>query len=167
MIRIGIDVGGTNTDAVIMDGSQVIAGVKAGTTADVMTGVVAALRDVLATSGMDAGKVDVVMIGTTHFTNAVVQRRDLVRTLPANSVLGSDASGSGRFADRSAPMSFIWPSMLWLLLGLPLLVSVQIAVFGILLLLFKISQHLLMVSRRRFAVAHPVMQQAVSSQVFR
>ena len=77
MIRIGIDVGGTNTDAVIMDGSQVIAGVKAGTTADVMTGVVAALRDVLATSGMDAGKVDVVMIGTTHFINAVVQGRSL------------------------------------------------------------------------------------------
>ncbi len=80
MIRIGIDVGGTNTDAVIMDGSNVIAGVKAGTTADVMTGVVNALRDVLAASKMDAGAVDVVMIGTTHFTNAVVQRRDLAQT---------------------------------------------------------------------------------------
>jgi N-methylhydantoinase A/oxoprolinase/acetone carboxylase beta subunit len=32
MIRIGIDVGGTNTDAVVMDGTQVIAGVKAATT---------------------------------------------------------------------------------------------------------------------------------------
>lgn len=92
MIRIGIDVGGTNTDAVIMDGSQVIAGVKAGTTADVMTGVVAALRDVLATSGMDAGKVDVVMIGTTHFTNAVVQRRDLAQTAAVRLGLPATAS---------------------------------------------------------------------------
>ena len=33
MIRIGIDVGGTNTDAVIMDGSTVLDGVKAPTTA--------------------------------------------------------------------------------------------------------------------------------------
>ena len=47
MIRIGIDVGGTNTDAVIMDGANVIAGVKSATTADVMTGVVNALKDVL------------------------------------------------------------------------------------------------------------------------
>ena len=29
MIRIGIDVGGTNTDAVVMDGTEVLAGVKA------------------------------------------------------------------------------------------------------------------------------------------
>ena len=28
MIRIGIDVGGTNTDAVVMDGAEVLAGVK-------------------------------------------------------------------------------------------------------------------------------------------
>ena len=43
MIRIGIDVGGTNTDAVVMDGAKVLAGVKAATTGDVMSGVVAAL----------------------------------------------------------------------------------------------------------------------------
>ena len=80
MIRIGIDVGGTNTDAVVMDGTRVLAGVKAPTTRDVMTGVVHALRDVLAAAAMGADKVDVVMIGTTHFTNAVVQRRDLAPT---------------------------------------------------------------------------------------
>ena len=80
MIRIGIDVGGTNTDAVLMDGTKVVAGVKAPTSADVMTGVVQALRDVLSASGRHATAVDVVMIGTTHFTNAVVQRRDLAQT---------------------------------------------------------------------------------------
>ena len=39
MIRIGIDVGGTNTDAVIMDGERVVASFKAPTSPDVMTGV--------------------------------------------------------------------------------------------------------------------------------
>jgi len=36
---IGIDVGGTNTDAVIMDGERVIASFKAPRSPDVMSGV--------------------------------------------------------------------------------------------------------------------------------
>ncbi len=92
MIRIGIDVGGTNTDAVIMDGTKVIAGVKSATTVDVMSGVVNALKAVLDASGMDAGAVDVVMIGTTHFTNAVVQRRDLAQTAAVRLGLPATAS---------------------------------------------------------------------------
>ena len=36
MIRIGIDVGGTNTDAVVMDGANVIAGVKAPNSAELI-----------------------------------------------------------------------------------------------------------------------------------
>ncbi len=92
MIRIGIDVGGTNTDAVIMDGPRVIAGVKSATTADVMSGVVNALKAVLAESGMAASAVDVVMVGTTHFTNAVVQRRDLAPTAAVRLGLPATAS---------------------------------------------------------------------------
>ncbi len=92
MIRIGIDVGGTNTDAVLMNGTQVLAGVKAATSADVMTGVVQALRKVLEAAGMGADKVDVVMIGTTHFTNAVVQRRDLAQTAAVRLCLPATAS---------------------------------------------------------------------------
>lgn len=92
MIRIGIDVGGTNTDAVIMDGPRVIAGVKSATTADVMSGVVNALKAVLAESGIAATAVDVVMVGTTHFTNAVVQRRDLAPTAAVRLGLPATAS---------------------------------------------------------------------------
>ncbi|MCL6641100.1 MAG: hydantoinase/oxoprolinase family protein, partial [Candidatus Rokubacteria bacterium] len=77
MRRIGIDVGGTNTDAVLLDGTRVEHAVKTPTTADVTTGIVAALRALLAGVPPDRRRVDAVMIGTTHFTNAVVQRRDL------------------------------------------------------------------------------------------
>lgn len=108
MIRIGIDVGGTNTDAVVMDGDTVIAGVKAGTTRDVMSGVIRALKDVLAAAAMDAGKVDVVMIGTTHFTNAVVQRRDLALTACVRLCLPATAS---------LPPMVDWPSDLREVIG--------------------------------------------------
>ena len=43
MIRVGIDVGGTNTDAVLLDGTAVLHAAKAGTTADVTSGILAAL----------------------------------------------------------------------------------------------------------------------------
>ena len=43
MRRIGIDVGGTNTDAVLIDGSTVVGAVKTATTADVLGGVRTAL----------------------------------------------------------------------------------------------------------------------------
>ena len=92
MIRIGIDVGGTNTDAVVMDGDRVLAGVKEATTADVMSGVTAALKSVLAASGLGPDAIDVVMIGTTHFTNAVVQRRDLAPTAAVRLGLPATAS---------------------------------------------------------------------------
>ena len=80
MIRIGIDVGGTNTDAVLMRDRTVAHAIKAPTTQDVTSGVLAALEGVLSRSGIDRSEVDVVMIGTTHFTNAVVQRRHLAPT---------------------------------------------------------------------------------------
>ena len=64
MIRIGIDVGGTNTDAVIMDGERVIASFKAPTSPDVMSGVSESLKGALTESGVPAQAIDVVMLGT-------------------------------------------------------------------------------------------------------
>lgn len=75
--RIGIDVGGTNTDAVLLEDDRVLHALKTPTTADVMSGVKAALAGIAGSVGT-AG-VQAVMIGTTHFVNAVVQRRDLAR----------------------------------------------------------------------------------------
>lgn len=77
MIRVGIDVGGTNTDAVVMRGREVLHGLKTATSADVMSGVVAALREVIAGAGISRSEISAVMIGTTQFTNALVERRQL------------------------------------------------------------------------------------------
>lgn len=74
-MRIGVDVGGTNTDAVLMDGRTVVAWTKQPTTADVNAGVVAAIGAVLGQGKVRPAAIDVVMIGTTHFTNALVQRQ--------------------------------------------------------------------------------------------
>ena len=79
MIRIGIDVGGTNTDAVLVNGDTVRHAAKTATSPDVSSGIVSALQRLLAESAVDTGQVGAVMIGTTHFTNAVVQRRDVGR----------------------------------------------------------------------------------------
>ena len=92
-LRIGIDVGGTNTDAVLMDGTRVVAKIKTLTTADVTGGITTALRHLLDHSGTPTVQVAGVMIGTTHFTNAVVERRHLQPTatvrlgLPATAAL--------------------------------------------------------------------------------
>jgi N-methylhydantoinase A/oxoprolinase/acetone carboxylase beta subunit len=78
--RIGVDVGGTNTDAVLLDGEQIVHAVKTATTEDVTTGILCALQTLVDGARREptrAGPVDAVMIGTTHFTNAVVQRREL------------------------------------------------------------------------------------------
>jgi N-methylhydantoinase A/oxoprolinase/acetone carboxylase beta subunit len=74
-----VDVGGTNTDAVVMDGSRVLAAMKTPTTADVSTGIENAVRGVLVKAHTQPTSVVAVMIGTTHFTNAFVERRQLTR----------------------------------------------------------------------------------------
>jgi N-methylhydantoinase A/oxoprolinase/acetone carboxylase beta subunit len=75
-LRIGIDVGGTNTDAVLMDASdRVVARTKTPTTADIIAGIRTALSDVL--SPAPQAPVTAAMLGTTQCTNAVVERRGL------------------------------------------------------------------------------------------
>src|ERR1700744_2409471 len=80
MYRIGVDVGGTNTDAVVMSGRDVLASVKVPTSADVTGGLMEALREVLTRSRITPAEVSLVVVGTTHFTNAVIERRHLSPT---------------------------------------------------------------------------------------
>ena len=78
-MRIGVDVGGTNTDAVLMDKRRVVAAHKTPTTAEVSKGITQALDAVLKRVGdRAASAIEAVMIGTTHFTNAFVERRRLL-----------------------------------------------------------------------------------------
>ncbi|WP_296374841.1 hydantoinase/oxoprolinase family protein [Pseudonocardia sp.] len=79
-LRVGIDVGGTNTDAVIMDPQdRLLAKVKHPTTPDVTTGILSALQRVLGEVDGAAERVTHVMLGTTHATNAILERRNLNR----------------------------------------------------------------------------------------
>jgi len=78
--RLGVDVGGTNTDAVIMDAAdQVIAKAKVPGTPDITGGIVAAIAAVLRAPGVHPDRISHVMLGTTHATNAVLERRNLRR----------------------------------------------------------------------------------------
>lgn len=91
MKRIGIDVGGTNTDAVLIFDEKVVHSVKRPTTADVTSGILDALKALRAEPAA-AVKVDAVVIGTTHFINAVVQRRHVQKIAAIR--IGMPASAS-------------------------------------------------------------------------
>ncbi len=76
--RLGIDVGGTNTDAVILDNhNNVIAKYKETTTSDVSTGITRAVEKVLELSKVNPSNITNAMLGTTHATNAIVERKGL------------------------------------------------------------------------------------------
>ena len=78
MYKLGIDVGGTNTDAVLIDESMnVVAAVKQHTTKDVYGGIMNAVDAVLEESGVDAALINQAMLGTTQCTNAIVERKGL------------------------------------------------------------------------------------------
>ena len=76
-LRIGIDVGGTNTDAVLLQGDSVVASMKVPTTEKVSEGIRSALKTIDA--ARNERPIEAVIIGTTHFMNAIVQARDLTK----------------------------------------------------------------------------------------
>ncbi|KAL1863139.1 hypothetical protein Daus18300_008132 [Diaporthe australafricana] len=85
-LRIGVDVGGTNTDGVIIDPTQsssssspnkgILAHHKSPTTTNPSDGINAAITHMFTSSDPPIAPADVasVTIGTTHFVNAVVER---------------------------------------------------------------------------------------------
>ena len=77
-LRLGVDVGGTNTDAVVLDAEdRLLAKAKVPTTPDVTKGIEAALAGVV--EQVDRARITHAMFGTTHATNAVLERRGLRR----------------------------------------------------------------------------------------
>lgn len=78
MYKLGIDVGGTNTDAVMIDDKlHVAAEVKRPTTSDVYDGILSAVHEVLQISGVPGCEIGQAMLGTTQCTNAIVERKNL------------------------------------------------------------------------------------------
>ncbi len=107
-MRVGVDVGGTNTDAVAMIGRSVLGTVKSPTTPDVNTGIVTALRSLMDDGTLVPADVTGVMIGTTQFTNAVVEAKNLVPTA---------AVRLGLPATVSLPPLVDWPDRLRRVIG--------------------------------------------------
>ena len=96
--KIGVDVGGTNTDAVLVsDTNKILAKTKQTTTLDVSSGIRNAINAVI--SKVDVPKTDIkyIMLGTTHCTNALVERKELNKIgairigLPASSSISTMA----------------------------------------------------------------------------
>ncbi|TCO34055.1 hydantoinase/oxoprolinase-like protein [Kribbella steppae] len=102
-MRIGIDVGGTNTDAVLLEGNTVLAANKSATSEDVTAGIIDTLDRLQAERSFDPAQVQAVMIGTTHFINALVEARRLAPTA---------ALRLGLPATASLPPLVDWPQRL-------------------------------------------------------
>lgn len=80
-LRIGVDVGGTNTDGVILDPAAsaspdkgIVAWHKAPTTPNPSAGIDTAMAAMMESARVSPADVASVTIGTTHFVNAVVER---------------------------------------------------------------------------------------------
>jgi N-methylhydantoinase A/oxoprolinase/acetone carboxylase beta subunit len=112
-MRIGIDVGGTNTDAVLTAGDRVLATAKTSTTADVTTGITTAIEALRAGAKFDPAKIQAVMIGTTHFVNALIEAKRLAPTavirfgLPATAGLPPLVAWPRRLVDAIAGRSYL------------------------------------------------------------
>lgn len=79
-IRIGVDVGGTNTDAVAFLNNNLIAVAKSPTTQDVTSGVTNVIQKIIKFGKLDSKQIAAVMVGTTHFVNALVESKYLLPT---------------------------------------------------------------------------------------
>ncbi len=94
-IVAGIDVGGTNTDAVLVRDGQIVSFAKVPTTPDVRSGILSALAHL-----ERADAASRVHIGTTSFTNALIERRELAAAAAVR--LGGPIS-------QSLPPTCDWP----------------------------------------------------------
>lgn len=97
---LGLDVGGTFTDAVIIDGHRVVATAKRRTTKDnLMNGIGEALDAVL--DGYDTSNIEQVTLSTTVVTNTIVEEKEQVVDLYV-------ITGTGRNVDDIFPVEPIY-----------------------------------------------------------
>ncbi|MFL5846761.1 MAG: hydantoinase/oxoprolinase family protein [Solirubrobacteraceae bacterium] len=96
---LGVDVGGTFTDAVLVDGGRVVTAKAASTPADQSEGVLAAVRAVLEKAGRHASDVTEFAHGMTVATNALLESR-CARTVLVATEGFTDVVELGRQARR-------------------------------------------------------------------
>ena len=80
MYKLGIDVGGTNTDAVLIDENlRVIAEVKHPTSGNVFEGIIGAVQALLGQTQIDRSEIRQAMLGTTpvSYTHLDVYKRQM------------------------------------------------------------------------------------------
>lgn len=78
--RLGIDIGGTNTDAAILDEeNRILAKGKTTVTSDVITGITRVVKQVLGDAQLNPQDITHAMLGTTQVTNAIIERKGLSR----------------------------------------------------------------------------------------
>src|SRR3989338_642663 len=120
VLRVVVDVGGTNTDGVLMSGRRVVCTCKEATSEDVTAGVVGALSGLRRQAGEAAwARVAAVMVGTTHFLNAVLEA-PVRRQLNGCAVLrlcGSATQGAPPLCDWPPQLSASVHRRVWLLAG--------------------------------------------------
>src|SRR5699024_4761748 len=76
--KLGIDVGGTNTDGAILDEQMnVISSFKSPTTDDIESGIKNVIEMLLDDIDFDKSEITHAMLGTTQCTNAIVTRKGL------------------------------------------------------------------------------------------
>lgn len=77
---MGIDIGGTNTDAVLINQKKlIIAACKVPTEKPLENGVKKSIAKLLESSGIDKNKLQGIYIGTTHATNAILEAKGLYK----------------------------------------------------------------------------------------
>lgn len=84
MLILGVDVGGTFTDAVLIDGGQVHTGKAPTTPHDQSVGVIEAISNVLEMSGREPGDVEQFNHGMTVATNALLENESARTAFVAN-----------------------------------------------------------------------------------
>src|SRR4051812_47696310 len=72
---LGVDVGGTFTDAALIDGERLVTAKAPSTPADQSEGVIAAVEAALEKAGADAGDVERFVHGMTVGTNALLENK--------------------------------------------------------------------------------------------
>ena len=75
-MRIGIDVGGTNTDAVLINNREVLYKAKNLTTPDITSGIINSIDEIVEFAPKRLN-VESVVIGTTHLINSLLERKNL------------------------------------------------------------------------------------------